>query len=147
VYAWPSDDGSVHVDTAFTESTVEAMWRAVEQSLGPSTQLVVGASLELAIPPALKRRATIAGYGEVTKWTGPIRAAIMEQRLTHGGDPVLSEHVARAVSVKVNNGSAITLSTKQSPGCIILCRAMIWAAALCIKAPAHKRPSIVVSRR
>ena len=123
------------------------MWQIIEQILPTGCGLIVGASLELAIPQSLRKRAQIAGFGEVTKWTMPVKAMILEGRLWHDGAQMLSEHVARAVAVRTNGGNNTTLSTKRSPGPIVLTRAMIWAAAICTQKRAPNKTMIVAATR
>ncbi len=147
VFGYQLPDGAVYVSQAFAASTAEEMWQTIEQILPGGCTLIVGASLELAIPQSLRRRSQIAGFGEVTKWTMPVRAMILEGRLWHDGAQMLSEHVARAVAVRTNGGNNTTLSTKRSPGPIVLTRAMIWAAAICTQKRAPGKPMIVAAKR
>lgn len=145
VAGWKTSDVEVVVSTAFIASSAEECWaRAAE--VHPNGPILYGASLELTVPPALRRRAQKAGIGEIQKWTSPIRTAILEGRLQHTGDEMLAEHVTRAVAKKINQGQALVLSTNASPGPIVLCRAMVYAAASCLTRPAAMRPAIYSGR-
>ena len=130
VFGTQLPDGTVYVSTAFIASSADQCWEEVARVLPPRCQLIYGASLGLTVPATYRGRSRDAGWGEVAKYTAPVRSMIMEGRLWHDGNPMLSEHVGRSVATKARNG-ALTLSTGQSPGCIILTRAMVWAAAHC----------------
>jgi hypothetical protein len=147
VFGYQLTDGGVYVSQAFVASTAEEMWQIIADILPATCGLIVGASLELAIPQSLRKRAQIAGFGEVTKWTMPVKAMILEGRLWHDGAQMLSEHCARAVAVRTNGGNNTTLSTKRSPGPIVLTRAMIWAAAICTQKRAPNKTMIVAATR
>jgi hypothetical protein len=145
VFGTQLPDGTVYVSTAFVASSADQCWEEVARVIPPGCQLIYGASLGLSVPSTYRGRSKDAGWGEVAKYTAPVRSMIMEGRLWHDGNPMLSEHVSRSVATKARNGS-LTLSTGQSPGCIILTRAMVWAAAHCAQGKRATRPAIYTTR-
>lgn len=145
VQGWKISDVEVVVSTAFIASSAEECWERAAQ-VHPTGPIIYGASLEITVPASLRKRTQKAGIGEIQKWTSPIRTAILEGRLHHTGDEMLAEHVTRAVAKKINQGQALVLSTNASPGPIVLCRAMVYAAATCLTRPAAMRPQIYGGR-
>ena len=87
----------------------------------------------------------IVGYRELNRWTAAARSIILEGRLLHNGDHLLSEHVERAVLVK-HNGN-IVISSQRSPGAICMARALVFAVALVGKPAAMGKPIIVSANR
>jgi hypothetical protein len=120
----------VVVSVAFTTESNFDMWHEIGRLLDadPKLKLAITPSLHLHTPEKYKQRTTQWGYGELLKWTGLIRSFIIEGRLVHTGEEMLSEHVNRAVLVKAENSQVI--SSQRSPGPIECARCMIIAAAL-----------------
>ena len=87
----------------------------------------------------------IVGYRELNRWTAAARSIILEGRLLHNGDNLLSEHCARAVLVK-HNGNVV-ISSQRSPGPISMARALVFAVALVGKPAAMGKPIIVSANR
>jgi len=102
-------------------------------------------TLENHCPPKHERRRVIVGYKELTKWTGAVRAMILENKITHNNQQLLNSHVERAVLIREKNG--ISISSLRSPGPIEACRCMIWAAALASRAQWTGKPVIVTNNR
>ena len=136
-----------HVVTAFVADTMAEMWRHVETEIAkaPTLKLAIVPSLEVHCPPHLSRRSVIVGYRELNRWTAAARSIILEGRLLHNGDHLLSEHVERAVLVK-HNGN-IVISSQRSPGPICMARALVFAVALAGKPAAMGKPIIVSANR
>lgn len=136
-----------HVVTAFIADTMAEMWRHVENeiALAPNLKLAIVPSLEVHCPPHLSRRSVIVGYRELNRWTAAARSIILEGRLLHNGDNLLSEHCARAVLVK-HNGNVV-ISSQRSPGPISMARALVFAVALVGKPAAMGKPIIVSANR
>jgi phage terminase large subunit-like protein len=136
-----------HVVTAFIADTMAEMWRHVENeiALAPNLKLAIVPSLEVHCPPHLSRRSVIVGYRELNRWTAAARSIILEGRLLHNGDHLLSEHCARAVLVK-HNGNVV-ISSQRSPGPISMARALVFAVALVGKPAAMGKPIIVSANR
>ena len=132
-----------HVVTAFVADTMAEMWAKVEAEIqaAPNLKLALVPSLEVHCPPALLRRATIVGYRELNRWTAAVRSMIIEQRLLHNGEHLLTEHVEKAVLVK-HNGN-IVISSQRSSGPISMARALVFACALAGKPAAMGKPIIV----
>jgi hypothetical protein len=132
-----------HVVTAFVADTMAEMWAKVEAEIAkaPTLKLAIVPSLEVHCPPQLSRRATIVGYRELNRWTAAARSIIVEGRLLHNGEHLLSEHVERAVLVK-HNGN-IVISSQRSPGPISMARCLVFAVALAGKPAAMGKPIIV----
>jgi hypothetical protein len=139
-------DKVVTVTTAFIADTVAELWRLVQEQVdnNPGLRLAIPPSLEISCPTALERRRTIVGYRELLKWTLTVRSLIIENRLRHTGDLVLSAHVERSVMVK-HQGS-VAISSTRSPGPVEACRAMVWAAALASRPGEGGKPLLVVAR-
>jgi hypothetical protein len=131
------------VVTAFVADTMAEMWAKVEEEIAkaPTMKLAIVPSLEVHCPPTLLRRSTIVGYRELNRWTAAVRAMIIEKRLAHTGEHLLSEHVERAVLVK-HNGNVV-ISSQRSPGPICLARALVFAVAIAGKPAAMGKPIIV----
>ena len=123
-------DNKTIVTVAFVVDTVAALWAAVDREVAKAPALVLALvpSLEISLPYEHERRRVKVGYRELLKWTLSVRSQIVENRLAHTGELLLTEHVERAVMVK-HNGN-VALSSVRSPGDISLARAMVWAAAL-----------------
>ena len=136
-----------HVVTAFIADTMAEMWRHVETEIAnaPNLKLAIVPSLEVHCPPHLSRRSVIVGYRELNRWTAAARSIILEGRLLHNGDHLLSEHCARAVLVK-HNGNVV-ISSQRSPGPISMARALVFAVALVGKPAAMGKPIIVSANR
>ena len=136
-----------HVVTAFVADTMAEMWRNVEAEIAkaPNIKLAIVPSLEVHCPPHLSRRSVIVGYRELNRWTAAARSIILEGRLLHNGEHLLSEHVERAVLVK-HNGN-IVISSQRSPGAICMARALVFAVALVGKPAAMGKPIIVSANR
>jgi len=132
-----------HVVTAFVADTMAEMWRHVEAEIAkaPNLKLAIVPSLEVHCPPNLSRRATIVGYRELNRWTAAARSIIVEGRLLHNGEHLLTEHVEKAVLVK-HNGN-IVISSQRSPGPISMARCLVFAVALAGKPAAMGKPIIV----
>jgi hypothetical protein len=86
----------------------------------------------------------IVGYNELLTHTATVRQFIVEGRLVHTGEQMLSEHVNRAVGVRTAAG--FVLSSQKSPGLITLARCMIWAAALVARPQQKTRAAIAFAR-
>jgi len=99
--------------------------------------LVLSPTLEVHVPEQWRERYVTAGYGELTKWTSMVRAAVYDGRVIHRGQTMLSEHIARAVGV--NTQAGYTLSSTKSPGPIELARLLVWSVALASKPVQPKR--------
>jgi hypothetical protein len=136
-----------HVVTAFVADTMAEMWANVEAEIAkaPNIKLAIVPSLEVHCPPHLSRRSVIVGYRELNRWTAAARSIILEGRLLHNGEHLLSEHVERAVLVK-HNGN-IVISSQRSPGPICMARALVFAVALVGKPAAMGKPIIVSANR
>jgi hypothetical protein len=136
-----------HVTVAFTANSVAEMWRLVDIEIenNPGLRLAIIPALEVSCPPALERRRTIVGYRELLKWTAAVRSMIVENRLLHNGELLLTQHCARAVLIK-HNGS-VALSTSRSPGPIEAARCMVWAAAMASRPQLVGKPMIMGANR
>ncbi len=136
--------GATVATVAFHVDTTAQMVAAVEQlAAGTTTKFAVSPSIDLHFPRWLDTRKVVVGYGELLKWTHPIRQMILEGRLLHTGETMLAEHVQRAVAVRSQN--AFALSSQRSPGPIELARCMVWAAALASRSMVSGKPMIVVA--
>jgi phage terminase large subunit-like protein len=126
---------------AFQCPTEHEAWEHIERMMaGPGVRLAVTPPLEIHTPPRLKPRTSTVGYGELVKWTALVERMISDGRVAHRGDVALSDHLARAVAVRTQNGLAI--SSQKSPGPVELARLFVFAAALC-SIPADKsRPAM-----
>jgi hypothetical protein len=136
-----------HVTVAFTANSVAEMWRLVDLEIenNPGLRLAIIPALEVSCPPALERRRTIVGYRELLKWTAAVRSMIIENRLQHNGELLLTQHVERAVLIK-HNGS-VALSSTRSPGPIEAARCMVWAAAMASRPQLVGKPMIMGANR
>jgi hypothetical protein len=136
-----------HVTVAFTANSVAEMWRLVDTEIenNPGLRLAIIPALEVSCPPALERRRTIVGYRELLKWTAAVRSMIIENRLQHNGELLLTQHVERAVLIK-HNGS-VALSSTRSPGPIEAARCMVWAAAMASRPQLVGKPMIMGANR
>ena len=146
VTATVTADG-IHVATAFTATSAAEMWAETSRIMrdAPSCILAVSPSLQIHTPPALARRSTTVGQQEIGKWTGLVKAMVVEHRLTHGDDLPLAEQMARAVAVNISSGP--TLSSQKSPGPIELARLVVFAAALASKPRYTAKPQFATSSR
>jgi hypothetical protein len=128
---------------AFVVDTIKEMWEAValEIEQSPMLKLALVPSIDLHCPPIYAHRKTVVGHREVVKWTGAVRALIVEKRITHAGQAQLIDQVERAVAIKHNG--VLTLSSTRSPGDISACRAMVFAVALASKPIFANKPTIV----
>ena len=119
------------------------MWAEVERIMADKTvQLAVTPTLEIHVPEALRRRATVVGYGELIRWTSLVRGMIQQGKVGHSGSAVLAEHMNRAVGVRTAQGYVV--SSQKSPGPIELARCLIWAVALESKPQTRQKPILVV---
>jgi hypothetical protein len=104
------------------------MWAEVNRVMqNREIQLRINPTLHPHTPPDFVRRTQIVGYKELKAATPICRGMILEDKLRHTGEIALSEHVTRAVQVKVDDGAP--LSSQKSPGPITLARCMVFAAA------------------
>ena len=128
---------------AFVVDTIKEMWDAValEIEQSPMLKLALVPSIDLHCPPIYAHRKTVVGHREVVKWTGAVRALIVEKRITHAGQAQLIDQVERAVAIKHNG--VLTLSSTRSPGDISACRAMVFAVALASKPIFANKPTII----
>ena len=136
-------DGRTIVHPEFVVDSELQMWQEIRRVMAaPTTQLLITPGLEIHLPVELRRRTNLTGYAELLKHTKLVRAMIVEGRLVHTGETTLSEHVARAVLVKVADN--VVISSQKSPGPIELCRCMIWAAATASKPATSHKPALMV---
>jgi phage terminase large subunit-like protein len=140
-------DNKTYVVLAFVAETVTELWDLVDVEIAnnPGLKLAIVPTLENHCPPKHERRRVIVGYKELTKWTGAVRAMILENKITHNNQQLLNSHVERAVLIREKNG--ISISSLRSPGPIEACRCMIWAAALASRAQWTGKPVIVTNNR
>ena len=121
-------EGTVIVTTEFVVDSQSQMWAEVNRVMqNREIQLRINPTLHPHTPPDLVRRTQIVGYKELKAATPICRGMILEDKLRHTGEIALSEHVTRAVQVKVDDGAP--LSSQKSPGPITLARCMVFAAA------------------
>ena len=144
VAAWKQPDGTVIVHPAFVVGTETEKWQMLEQVAGPKTIVAITPNVDIHCPPALRNRKTIVGQSEIVKWTGLVRSMILDSRLFHCGDNMLTEHVTRAVGARTATG--LVLSSSSSPGPIEMARCMVWAAALASKPVTRSKPVVVTAR-
>jgi phage terminase large subunit-like protein len=136
-------DGKVIVHTEFVVETEADMWTAIERVMeNPQVHLLITPTLDIHVPLSLRRRTTITGYAELTKFTTLVRSMIHEGNVKHHGESLLADHVSRAVLVKTPSGAVI--SSQKSPGPIELCRVMVWAVAQVSKPKQKTKPMMVV---
>ena len=137
-------NGKTHVVLSFVVDTMAEVWTEIEREVKADSALKVllVPSLEIAAPAGLmERRGAVVGYRELHKWTATVRAAILEGRIQHNDQELLTQHVDRSVMVKQNG--TISISTTRSPGPIEACRCMIWAAASAAQPKYSAKPRIV----
>jgi hypothetical protein len=136
-------DGKVIVQTEFVTETEADMWTAISRVMeNPEVQLLITPTLEIHVPIPLRRRTTITGYAELTRFTSLVRSMIHEGNVKHHGESLLSDHCGRAVLVKTPSGAVI--SSQRSPGPIELCRCMVWAVAQVSKPKQKTKPMMVI---
>ena len=136
-------DGKVIVQTEFVTETEADMWAAIARVMEhPEVQLLITPTLDIHVPLSLRRRTTITGYAELTKYTTLVRSMIHEGNVKHHGETLLADHCGRAVLVKTPSGAVV--SSQRSPGPIELCRVMIWAVAQVSKPKQKTKPMMVI---
>lgn len=136
-------DNRVIVTTEFVCETEAEMWDEIERVMAnQQVTLLITPTLDIHVPLPLRRRTTVTGYAELTRFTSLVRSMISEKRVQHQGDALLADHVSRAVLVKTPTGAVI--SSQKSPGPIELCRCMVWAVAQVSKPKAKTRPMMIV---
>jgi hypothetical protein len=136
----------IQIAAEFNVTDLDRLWdRVAELAEDRSLDLMITPGLHSIAPPELRRRLTVWGQKEITMLTEIVRNMILEQRIEHRGDPLLDEHVRRAVAGRA--GSSITLSSVKSPGPIHLCRCMVAAAGRAARPTSNvRKPSIGSSR-
>lgn len=138
-------DGKVIVQVEFVVETEADMWQEIARVMANTeVQLLITPTLDIHVPLPLRRRTTITGYAELTKFTTLVRSMIHEGRVQHHGESLLADHVSRAVLVKTPTGAVI--SSQKSPGPIELCRVMVWAASAASRPKSNQKPMMVVAR-
>jgi phage terminase large subunit-like protein len=136
-------DDKVIVQTEFVTETEADMWAAIARVMeNPEVQLLITPTLDIHVPLSLRRRTTITGYAELTKYTTLVRSMIHEGNVKHHGETLLADHCGRAVLVKTPSGAVV--SSQRSPGPIELCRVMIWAVAQVSKPKQKTKPMMVI---
>ena len=139
-------DGKVIVKTEFVVETEADMWAAIARVMdNPDVQLLITPTLDIHVPTTLRRRTTLTGYAELTRFTTLVRSMIHEGNVMHHGEALLADHCGRAVLVKTPSGAVV--SSQRSPGPIELCRVMIWAVAQVSKPKQKTKPMMVVVNR
>lgn len=142
--AVPLPDGRTCLTVAFVVGTYVEMLQAVKPYIDdPTVTFAVTPSIDLHWPTALERRRQVVGYGEMVKWTDPVRQLIRQGMVLHTGETMLAEHIQRAVAVRSQN--SIALSSQRSPGPIELARCAVWATALASKPKAHGKPAFGIA--
>ena len=137
-------DGRTCLTVAFVCNSYQEMLAAVKPyATQPGVTFAVTPSIDLHWPTALQARKTVVGYGEMLKWTDPVRQLIRQGMVLHTGETMLAEHIQRAVAVRSQN--SIALSSQRSPGPIELARCAVWATALASKPKASGKPLLVVA--
>jgi hypothetical protein len=144
VRAVPMPDGRCAVTVEFHVDTLAQCLTEINR-LGTDARIkfAVTPPIDLHFPRQLEQRRTVVGYGELLKWTVPVKQLIDQGRIVHTGEEMLAEHVQRAVAVRSQN--AVALSSQRSPGPIELARCMVWAAALASRPAAYGKPMVVVA--
>ncbi len=137
-------DGRIGVTVAFIADTLPALWAAIDEQAATVSGIALTPSLASIAPAAYERKKVIVGYNELLTHTATVRQFIVEGRLVHTGEQMLSEHVNRAVGVRTAAG--FVLSSQKSPGLITLARCMIWAAALVARPQQKTRAAVAFSR-
>jgi len=144
VRAVPVGDGRIGVTVAFHVDTMtEALAEMQALAADPRIRFAVSPTIDLHVPRQLDARKVVVGYGELLRFTHPVRNMIEERRLIHTGEAMLAEHVQRAVAVRTQG--AIALSSQRSPGPIELARCMVWAAALATRPASIGKPIVVTA--
>jgi hypothetical protein len=139
-------DGKVIVQTEFVVETEADMWTAIARVMeNPEVQLLITPTLDIHVPTSMRRRTSLTGYAELTRYTTLVRSMIHEGNVKHHGETLLADHCGRAVLVKVPSGAV--LSSQKSPGPIELCRCMVWAVAQVSKPKQKTKPMMVVVNR
>jgi phage terminase large subunit-like protein len=139
-------EGKVIVQTEFVVETEADMWTAIARVMeNPEVQLLITPTLDIHVPTSLRRRTSLTGYAELTRYTTLVRSMIHEGNVKHHGETLLADHCGRAVLVKVPSGAV--LSSQKSPGPIELCRCMVWAVAQVSKPKQKTKPMMVVVSR
>jgi hypothetical protein len=139
-------DGTVVVKTEFVVETEADMWAAIARVMdNPEVQLLITPTLDIHVPTSLRRRTSLTGYAELTRYTTLVRSMIHEGKVKHHGESLLADHCGRAVLVKTPTGAVV--SSQRSPGPIELCRVMIWAVAQVSKPKQKTKPMMVVVSR
>jgi len=137
-------DGKVIVQVEFVVETEADMWDEIARVMANTeVQLLITPTLDIHVPLPLRRRTTITGYAELTKFTTLVRSMIHEGRVQHHGESLLADHVSRAVLVKTPTGAVI--SSQKSPGPIELCRVMVWATSAASRPKSNQKPMMVVA--
>lgn len=137
-------DGRTCLTVAFVCNSYQEMLAAVKPyTTQPGVLFAVTPSIDLHWPTGLQTRKTVVGYGEMLKWTDPVRQLIRQGMVLHTGETMLAEHIQRAVAVRSQN--SIALSSQRSPGPIELARCAVWATALASKPKASGKPLLVVA--
>jgi hypothetical protein len=139
-------DGQIVASVAFSVESNEQMWVAIEGLMDndKSMKLAITPTLDLHTPFKYQTRKMIWGYGELLKYTGLIRSMIIEGRLIHTGEEMLSEHINRAVLVRAQG--SVVISSQRSPGPIECARCLIAAASFVSKPRTSKKPTMGISR-
>jgi len=140
-------DDELLVWTAFVVDSEPKLWQAIGNAMAenPALKLAITPTLDLHTPLPLQRRRTVVGYKELCTWVPLIKHAVAEGRLWHLGESLLSEHINRAVGIKVHGGG-MTLSSQRSPGPIELARCAVFAAALSSKPASSGKVAFASSR-
>jgi hypothetical protein len=137
-------DGRTCLTVAFVCNTYAEMLQAAKPYLqNPQITFAVTPSIDLHWPIEYERRKQVVGYGEMLKWTDPVRQLIRQGMVLHDGSTMLAEHIQRAVAVRSQN--SIALSSQRSPGPIELARCAVWATALASKPKSSGKPFLVVA--
>ena len=137
-------DGRTAITVEFMVDTYAQVMEHVERlNQNPAIKFAITPSIDLHWPLHLERKKVIVGYGEILKWTDPVRQMIRQKLLVHTGETMLAEHIGRAVAVR-SQGS-IALSSQRSSGPIELARLAVFAAALTSKPKTGGKPMMVVS--
>lgn len=137
-------DGRIGVTVAFMCDTLQATWAAIDSLAKDVGTIALTPSLASIAPPAYERKKLTVGYNELLTHTATVRQLILEGRVVHTGEQMLSEHVNRAVGVRTAAG--FVLSSQKSPGLITLARCMIWASALIARPQQKSRAAIAFGR-
>jgi hypothetical protein len=142
--AVPLPDGRTCLTVAFVASTYAEMLQAAQPYIDhAATTFAITPSIDLHWPTHLERRKQVVGYGEMVKWTDPVRQLIRQGMVVHSGETMLAEHMQRAVAVRSQN--SIALSSQRSPGPIELARCAVWATALASKPRQQGKPVLWVA--